>query len=83
MVNCSLYVNLLLTLCEIIGIGIQVHESPYLRGGNEALLAIGNVFSNEPGIYIEGQVSLLGFTVLLLNKLILGRCPFGRLFLCQ
>lgn len=40
------------------GIGIQVHESPYLRGGNEALLAIGNVFSNEPGIYIEHQVGV-------------------------
>lgn len=40
------------------GIGLQVHESPYLRGGNDVVLSPGNVFSNEPGIYIEGKVSI-------------------------
>jgi len=40
------------------GIGLQVHESPYLQGGNDVVLSPGNVFSNEPGIYIEGQVGI-------------------------
>jgi hypothetical protein len=40
-----------------IGIGLQVHESPYLRGGNDVVLSPGNVFSDEPAIYIEGKVS--------------------------
>lgn len=41
------------------GIGIQMHETPYLRGGNNVTLSIGNAFSNEPGIYIPGEVGLL------------------------
>ncbi|PVF98193.1 Creatinase/aminopeptidase [Serendipita vermifera] len=40
------------------GIGIQIHEGPYLHGGNDASLARGNVFSNEPGVYIEGSVGI-------------------------
>jgi len=36
------------------GIGLEVHEHPYLNGGNtqQALLP-GETFSNEPGVYIE------------------------------
>ncbi|CAG8728716.1 4934_t:CDS:2, partial [Acaulospora colombiana] len=45
----------LLKLAGFIGIGIQIHEAPYLRGGNDVALAKGNVFSNEPGVYIEGS----------------------------
>jgi Xaa-Pro aminopeptidase len=41
-----------------IGIGLQVHEAPYLRGGNNVSLAPGNVCSNEPGVYIEGSVCI-------------------------
>ena len=41
------------------GIGLQMHETPYLRGGNNIRLSIGNTFSNEPGIYIPGEVGLL------------------------
>jgi len=40
------------------GIGLEGHESPYLRGGNDAIISVGNTFSNEPGIYIEGQVGV-------------------------
>jgi Xaa-Pro aminopeptidase len=36
-----------------------MHETPYLRGGNNARLSIGNTFSNEPGIYIPSEVGLL------------------------
>lgn len=39
-----------------IGIGIEGHESPYLRGGSKDVIATGHSFSNEPGVYIEGQV---------------------------
>ena len=38
------------------GIGLEVHEEPYLRGGNNDIIRIGHTFSDEPGIYIEGKV---------------------------
>jgi len=38
------------------GIGIEEHEDPYLVEGNAALLAVGNAFSVEPGIYLEGEM---------------------------
>ncbi len=37
------------------GLGMDVHEEPYLVGGNATPLQIGMVFSDEPGIYIEGE----------------------------
>ena len=37
------------------GIGIEVHEEPYLVGGNCDALVAGNAFSIEPGIYIDGR----------------------------
>lgn len=37
------------------GIGLEVHEDPYLVEGNAALLVPGNAFSVEPGIYLEGR----------------------------
>ncbi|CCL99336.1 uncharacterized protein FIBRA_01354 [Fibroporia radiculosa] len=40
------------------GIGLEVHESPYLRGGSDDLILTGHTFSDEPGIYIEGQVGV-------------------------
>lgn len=39
------------------GIGLEVHEQPYLRGGSNDIISNGHTFSNEPGIYIEGKVS--------------------------
>jgi len=36
------------------GIGIQVHEEPYMVEGNELRLSSGMVFTDEPGIYIPG-----------------------------
>ena len=37
------------------GIGLEVHEDPYLVEGNSATLVAGNAFSVEPGIYLEGR----------------------------
>jgi len=37
------------------GIGLDVHEEPYLVAGNHHPLEAGNCFSIEPGIYLEGR----------------------------
>lgn len=37
------------------GLGMEVHEEPYLVEGNELPLQVGMVFSDEPGIYLEGK----------------------------
>lgn len=37
------------------GLGLDVHEEPYLVKGNTLPLAEGMVFSDEPGIYLEGR----------------------------
>ena len=40
------------------GIGMDGHEWFYLVGGNTRPLAPGNMFSNEPGIYIIGEFGI-------------------------
>ncbi len=37
------------------GIGLEVHEPPYLVEGNDWRLEPGTTFSVEPGIYLEGE----------------------------
>ncbi len=37
------------------GIGLEVHEDPYIVSDNDEPLREGNVFSVEPGIYLEGE----------------------------
>ncbi len=37
------------------GVGLEIHEEPYLRPGNPAPLEVGHVFSVEPGIYVPGS----------------------------
>ncbi|MCC6791232.1 MAG: aminopeptidase P family protein [Thermomicrobiales bacterium] len=37
------------------GLGLDVHEEPYLVEGNAMPLAEGMIFSDEPGIYLEGK----------------------------
>lgn len=37
------------------GIGLDVHEEPYIVTGNTLLLEAGMVFSVEPGIYVPGR----------------------------
>ncbi|KAF8636601.1 hypothetical protein AX17_003411 [Amanita inopinata Kibby_2008] len=40
------------------GIGLEVHEQPYLRRGSTAVLKSGHTFSNEPGVYMERKVGV-------------------------
>lgn len=40
------------------GIGIAVHEAPYIMRGNKILLRKGMTFSIEPGIYIPGKIGI-------------------------
>ncbi|SFJ02092.1 M24 family metallopeptidase [Jannaschia pohangensis] len=40
------------------GLGIDVHEPPYITATSDAILEEGNVFSIEPGIYLPGQFGL-------------------------
>lgn len=37
------------------GVGIEVHEPPYIVGGNDRVLEAGMVHSVEPGIYLDGR----------------------------
>jgi len=36
------------------GIGLQIHEAPWLRANSTDVLAEGMVFTIEPGIYLRG-----------------------------
>ncbi|HWV21614.1 MAG TPA: Xaa-Pro peptidase family protein [Devosia sp.] len=40
------------------GLGIDVHEAPYITGTSETVLDEGMVFSIEPGIYLQGKFGL-------------------------
>jgi Xaa-Pro dipeptidase len=37
------------------GLGLQVHEAPYLVGGNDLILREGMTVTVEPGIYLPGE----------------------------
>ena len=40
------------------GLGMNVHEEPYIIGGSEVVLEPGNCFSIEPGIYLAGELGV-------------------------
>ncbi len=40
------------------GLGIDIHEEPYITATSDAVLEEGMVFSIEPGIYLEGRFGL-------------------------
>lgn len=37
------------------GLGLEMHEHPYLNGANHEALVAGNVVTNEPGIYVTKE----------------------------
>ena len=40
------------------GLGLSVHEPPYITSANEQALEVGHVFSIEPGVYVPGEFGL-------------------------
>lgn len=40
------------------GLGIELHEPPYITSASETVLDTGMVFSIEPGIYLEGRFGI-------------------------
>jgi Xaa-Pro aminopeptidase len=40
------------------GIGLQVHEAPYIVSGNRQPLEEGMCFSVEPGVYLPGRFGI-------------------------
>jgi Xaa-Pro aminopeptidase len=36
------------------GVGLEIHEEPWVRRGNEDRLQVGNVVAVEPGVYLAG-----------------------------
>ncbi len=40
------------------GLGIDVHEQPYITASSDTVLQAGNVFSIEPGIYLPGKFGI-------------------------
>jgi Xaa-Pro aminopeptidase len=56
------------------GIGLEVHEPPYIVEGNETPLEAGMTFSDEPGIYVPG-----GFGVRIEDQVLVTRDGAERL----
>ena len=50
------------------GLGLEVHEEPYLTGDNKKLLEVGHVFSVEPGIYLQGRFGVRCENIVHLGK---------------
>ncbi len=50
------------------GLGIDVHEPPYITATSDTILEEGNVFSIEPGIYLEGQFGMRLEEIVYLGK---------------
>lgn len=40
------------------GLGLEVHEEPYIREGSPTILKAGMIFTVEPGIYLPGRFGM-------------------------
>ena len=50
------------------GLGIDIHEPPYITATSETVLEDGMVFSIEPGIYLQGQFGLRLEEIVIIRK---------------
>ncbi|MBP8675314.1 MAG: M24 family metallopeptidase, partial [Acetomicrobium sp.] len=50
------------------GIGVAIHEAPYIMEGNKMPLEPGMTFSIEPGIYIPGKIGIRIENVVVVTK---------------
>ena len=50
------------------GLGIDIHEPPYITASSERPLEEGNVFSIEPGVYLAGRFGLRLEEIVILRK---------------
>lgn len=50
------------------GLGLDIHEQPYITGTSETLLDEGMVFSIEPGIYLPGRFGIRLEDIVILRK---------------
>ncbi|SFN85755.1 Xaa-Pro aminopeptidase [Cohaesibacter marisflavi] len=50
------------------GLGIDVHEHPYMSASSETILEEGMVFSIEPGIYLAGQFGVRLEDIVIMRK---------------
>jgi Xaa-Pro dipeptidase len=50
------------------GIGLRIHEEPYIVHGNTETLAPGNCFSVEPGIYLPGRFGVRIENIVTVNE---------------
>jgi Xaa-Pro aminopeptidase len=40
------------------GLGLDIHEEPWIQAGNRIPLQAGMVFSVEPGVYVPGKLGI-------------------------
>ena len=50
------------------GLGIDVHEPPYITASSETILMEGHVFSIEPGIYLAGRFGIRLEEIVIVGK---------------
>lgn len=50
------------------GVGLNIHEMPFVNSKNESFLKENMVLSNEPGIYLPGKYGIRIEDTVLINK---------------
>lgn len=50
------------------GLGVELHEEPYISATSRRPMVVGNVFSIEPGIYLEGEFGVRFEEIVILRE---------------